>query len=102
MRDLSSASKTEKARACGYVTVSEDGTERVSYSAFYEALAVASGVSVEPERKPRLPYRASVLTTGAILIGARYAEQLGLEPGDKVGIEINGDRILVSPARSPS
>ena len=94
------ASKSEKARACGYVTEAEDGTERLAYASFYEALAVASGVNVEPERKPRLRYQASVLTTGAILIGARYAEQLGLAPGDKVDLNLNPSGILVRPSGS--
>jgi hypothetical protein len=97
VKGMSSASKTEKARACGYYSVAADGSERVCFTAFYEAVAEATGVELAPERKPRLPYEASVLTTGAILIGARYAEQLGLTPGDRVRLEIKETGILVRP-----
>lgn len=91
------ASKSEKARACGYVTIAADGTERLSFTAFYEALAVASGVELEGQRRPQLSYQASVLTNGAILIGPRYVEQLGLTPGDQVSLQIRRGAIAVTP-----
>jgi hypothetical protein len=94
---LGSASKASKAKACGYVILRPDGSERVCFTAFYEALAMASGVQLEQPSRAGLSYQASVLTTGAILIGPRYVEQLGLEPGDKVRLEVDSSKISLAP-----
>jgi hypothetical protein len=97
--ELSAASKSDKARACGYVTTLADNVERICFTAFYEACAMASGVSLEgeaPARRGSLSYRATVLTTGAVLIGPRYVEQIGLKPGDHVGLAISANSITIA------
>jgi hypothetical protein len=103
VREMPGASKSELVRACGYVSAKKDGGERLNFTAYYEALAVAHGAPLPQgdtaASGPRkLSYATTVLTTGAMVIGKRYVEQLGLAPGDEVGIEVAGGRINLVPA----
>ncbi|MFM7514539.1 MAG: AbrB family transcriptional regulator, partial [Cyanobium sp.] len=43
VKELGDASKSELVRACGYVSVKKDGSERLNFTAFYEALLEAKG-----------------------------------------------------------
>ena len=45
VKELGDASKSDIVRACGYVSEKKDGTERLNFTAFYEALLNAKGVS---------------------------------------------------------
>lgn len=47
VKALPDASKSDLARAAGYVSTRTDGSERLNYTAFYEALLEAKGVSFE-------------------------------------------------------
>ncbi len=52
VKDLGEASKSELVRSCGYVSIKADGGERLNFTAFYEALLEAKGVSLgEPSSK---------------------------------------------------
>lgn len=97
VESLSEAANGVKARECGYVRTGTDGKQTIEFSAFYRALAEAAGVKLEAEHRsagrPPLRYKASVLTTGAILVGPRYVEQLGLGPGDRIRLAVSGDSI---------
>ena len=44
--ELGNASKSDLVRACGYVSSKKDGSERLNFTAFYEALLEAKGVSL--------------------------------------------------------
>ena len=43
VKDLGDVSKTDLATACGYVSEKKDGSQRVNFTAFYEALLNAKG-----------------------------------------------------------
>ena len=99
VKAMPGASKSELVRACGYVSTKKDGGERLNFTAYYEALAVAHGAPL-PEAEPsgrKLPYTATVITTGALVVGKRYVEQLGLAPGDEVAIKVARGRISLVP-----
>lgn len=97
VESLGDAPNGVKARECGYIRTGTDGKQTIEFSAFYRALAEAAGVRLEAERRPAgrapLRYEASVLTTGAILVGPRYVEQLGLAPGDRIRLAVSADTI---------
>jgi len=46
VKELGDAPKTELAKGCGYVSAKKDGGERVNFTAFYEALLEAKGVTL--------------------------------------------------------
>ena len=46
VKELGDASKSELVRAAGYLSTKKDGSERLNFTAFYEALLDAKGVSV--------------------------------------------------------
>ena len=46
VKDLGDVSKSDLVRACGYVSNKKDGGERLNFTAFYEALLEAKGVSL--------------------------------------------------------
>ncbi len=100
VKAMPGASKSELVRACGYASQKKDGGERLNFTAYYKALAAAhgapTGAQVPSGRK--LPYTAKVITTGALVVGKRYVEQLGLAPGDEVAIKVARGRISLVPA----
>jgi len=66
-------------------------------------MAVAQGAPLPQEDADgggrKLTYATTVLTTGAILIGKRYVELLGMKPGNKLRILVTQGKIsLVSDA----
>ena len=46
VKELGDVSKSDLVRACGYVSTKKDGGERLNFTAFYEALLEAKGVSL--------------------------------------------------------
>ena len=46
VEELGDVSKSELVRECGYVSTKKDGSERLNFTAFYEALLGAKGVSL--------------------------------------------------------
>ena len=46
VKELGDVSKTELATQCGYVSKKKDGSDRVNFTAFYEALLGAKGVEL--------------------------------------------------------
>ncbi len=46
LRELGGRSKTEMATACGYVSKKKDGSDRVNFTPFYEALLNAKGINL--------------------------------------------------------
>jgi hypothetical protein len=45
LKELGDVTKSDLVRGCGYVSTKQDGTERPNFTAFYEALLEAKGVS---------------------------------------------------------
>ena len=93
------ASKSERCRACGYVTPKKDGGERLNFTAFYGALLDAKGVPTGSDSKKRgrpLSYSTTVLGAGHAVIGSRYIEQIGADPGDQVQIKVDRRRLILT------
>ncbi|NER39610.1 MAG: AbrB family transcriptional regulator [Oscillatoria sp. SIO1A7] len=92
VKELKNLPKEEKAKTCGYYTVTKGGIERVNMMAFLNALIDAEGIELDPPaqgRKGRVPsYRVGVQSNGNLLIGAAYTQQMNLKPGDKLEITI--------------
>lgn len=49
VKELGDASKSDIVRSCGYVSTNKDGTERLHFTSFYEALLEASENSLKAE-----------------------------------------------------
>jgi len=102
VKELGDASKSDLVRSCGYVSTKKDGSERLNFTAFYEALLEAKGVSLgessgsgKPGRS--LSYTAKVQFNGNLLVGKAYTAQLGLQPGDEFEIKLGRKQIKLIP-----
>ncbi|MEY3750185.1 MAG: AbrB family transcriptional regulator [Prochlorococcaceae cyanobacterium] len=102
-----SLSRSELVRACGYVSRSEDGRERLRFTEFYEALLEAKGVNL-PRQAGRLEGRRSaqgrhlsfnthVHFNGNLMVGRAYTEKLHLQPGDQFRIHLDDGEIRLVP-----
>lgn len=94
IKTLNKASRREKARLCGYYSLTGKKKEiRVNLSGFYNAILKAKGASIDPDsakdgrgREPT--YRVSVHQNGQIVIGSTYTQTMGLKPGDEFEIKL--------------
>jgi hypothetical protein len=91
-------------RECGYVSTKKDGGERLNFTAFYEALLEAKGLSFgEGSGKGRgkggrtLSYVATVQFNGNLLVGKAYTTMLDLQPGDEFEIKLGRKQIQLIP-----
>jgi hypothetical protein len=106
VKDLGEASKSDLVRATGYVSTKKDGSERLNFTAFYEALLEARGIHLGPSRGDGVPgrklsYVTHVLFNGNLLIGKAYTAQLGLQPGDPFQIQLGRRQIRLHPLDAP-
>jgi len=94
VKELGDASKSDLVRSCGYVSTKKDGTERLNFTAFYEALLEAKGMNFgtgssggkgRPGRT--LSFATKVQFNGNLMVGKAFTAQLGLEPGDEFEIK---------------
>ena len=85
------APKDQVARETGYAETKKDGTERIQYTAFYEALMEAKGIAFAPAVTARagrqLSYVATVQANGNLILGKGYTALQGAEPGFEFKIE---------------
>lgn len=92
LKEVAHLSKSEKAKACGYVTKTKSGGVRTDLTAFMEAILEAQGFPVDTEKvdgRGRVPtYRITVHANGSMVIGRAYTEMMGLEPGDEFEIKL--------------
>ena len=94
VKELEDLSKEEKAKACGYYTVTKDGGERVNMMKFLNALIEAEGIQLDSGQNGRgrggrsASFRVTVQSNGNLLIGSTYTKQMGLEPGDEFEISL--------------
>jgi hypothetical protein len=86
------APKDQVARETGYAVTKKDGTERIQYTAFYEALMGAKGIAFAPAVTARagrqLSYVATVQANGNLILGKGYTALQGAETGFEFKIEL--------------
>jgi len=104
VKELGDAPKTELAKGCGYVSAKKDGGERVNFTAFYEALLEAKGVTLTTNGSTgvgkggrKLSYTAKVQGNGILLVGKAYTAMLDLEPGAEFDIKLGKKAIRLIP-----
>ena len=104
VKELGDASKSELVRAAGYLSTKKDGSERLNFTAFYEALLEAKGVSVgngigagKGKAGRSLSYIATVQGNGNLLVGKAYTGFLDLKPGDEFEIKLGKKQIRLVP-----
>ena len=102
VKELGDVSKTELATQCGYVSKKKDGSDRVNFTAFYEALLGAKGVELGGNASlgvggRKLSYIAKVQGNGNLLVGKAYTEMLGLDPGAEFEIKLGKKAIRLIP-----
>ena len=107
VKEQGDASKSDLVRSAGYVSTKKDGSERLNFTAFYEALLEAKGVSLgegngngKGKAGRSLSYVATVQGNGNLLVGKAYTAMLDLRPGDEVEIKLGRKQIRLVPAGS--
>ena len=106
VKELGDVSKSDLVRSCGYVSSKKDGSERLNFTAFYEALLGAKGVSLGTDAGGRgtgkggrkLSYTATVQGNGNLLVGKAYTAMLDLQPGDEFEIKLGRKQIKLIPS----
>ena len=108
VKELGDVSKSDLVRACGYVSTKKNGSERLNFTAFYEALLEAKGVNLGDtgvagigKGGRKLSYVATVQGNGNLLIGKAYTALLDLKAGDQFEIKNgkNQKNIRLLPAQ---
>lgn len=106
VKELENLSKEEKAKECGYYTVTKNGVERVNMMKFLNALIDAEGIQLDssPSANGRggrsASYRISVQSNGNLLIGSAYTKQMNLKPGDEFEITLGKKHIRLKQVDS--
>lgn len=111
--------RAEIVRRCGYVSSVDHGSERLNYTAFFEALLEAKGFHLGQARAGAesksgkrisragrtLPYHTKVQFNGNLMVGKAYLDLLDAKPGDHFAIRLGRDSIRLVPldeAQDPS
>ncbi|MEM7725544.1 MAG: AbrB family transcriptional regulator [Cyanobacteria bacterium P01_A01_bin.45] len=99
VKELENLSKEEKAKQCGYYTVTKNGIERVNMMKFLNALIDAEGIQLDSSASANgrggrsASYRISVQSNGNLLIGSAYTKQMNLKAGDEFVITLGKKHI---------
>ena len=99
VKELESVSKEEKAKECGYYTITKNGVERVNMMKFLNALIDAEGIELDSTSNANgrggrsASYKISVQSNRNLLIGSAYTKQMGLKPGDEFEITLGRKHI---------
>ena len=99
VQELGDIPKEDKAKACGYITETKKGQERVNMMKFYNELMKAQGIDLDngDESQGRggrsASYRIGVQSNGNLLIGAAYTKKMQLKPGDEFIITLGRKHI---------
>ena len=93
VKELQHLSRREKAKACGYFTITKQNQTRVNIGEFLNAVIEAKGIALTPEgskdgRGREATYRVSVHKNGQIVIGSTYTQEMGLQSGDEFEIKL--------------
>ena len=104
VKELGDVSKSDLVKACGYVSTKKDGGDRLNFTAFYEALLEAKGVSLATgggagigKGGRKLSYTAKVQGNGNLLVGKAYTAMLDLQVGDEFTIKLGKKAIRLIP-----
>jgi hypothetical protein len=105
VKELGDVSKSDLVRSCGYVSTKKDGSERLNFTAFYEALLGAKGVSLGADSVGKgtgkggrkLSYTTKIQFNGNLLVGKAYTAMLDLKPGDEFEIKLGRKQIKLVP-----
>ena len=101
VKELGDVGKSELVRSCGYASIKPDGSERINFTQFYEALLEAKGVSlaatpesggnnaelaetVAPSEKEISSIDWTVLTHDEIVAKIQEAEEIDSETFEKL------------------
>jgi AbrB-like transcriptional regulator len=99
VKELGDLGKEEKAKKCGYYTVTKNGVERVNMMKFLNALIEANEIQLDGKQANNgrggrsASYRISVQSNGNLLIGSAYTKQMELKPGDEFEISLGRKHI---------
>ena len=99
VKDLGDLTKEEKAKACGYFTITKSGVERINMMRFLNALIDAEGIELDSRQSKNgrggrsASYRITVQSNGNLLIGSAYTKQMDLQPGDEFEITLGRKHI---------
>lgn len=102
VEELEHLSKEEKAKTCGYYTVTKQGVTRVNMMKFLNALIEAKGIQIDSTQSSNgrggrsASYRITVQSNGNLLIGSAYTKQMGLKPGDEFEITLGRKHIRLT------
>jgi AbrB-like transcriptional regulator len=106
VKELENLSKEDKAKKCGYYTVTKNGIERVNMMKFLNALIDAEGIQLDTTSGANgrggrsASYRISVQSNGNLLIGSAYTKQMNLKPGDEFVISLGKKHIRLRQLES--
>jgi hypothetical protein len=81
------------------MSTKKDGTERLNFTAFYEALLVAKGLSFGDSGKGRgmagrkLSYTTRIQFNGNLLVGKAYTGLLDLTPSNEFEVKLDKKQI---------
>lgn len=108
VNELGDVYKSELVRECGYVSTKKDGSERLNFTAFYEALLNAKGVNLGTDSAGRstckggrkLSFTTKIQFNGNLLVGKAHTAMLDLKPSDEFGIKLGRKQIKLIPLGS--
>lgn len=105
VKEMGDASKSDIVRACGYVSTKKNDSERLNFTAFYEALLNAKGVDFGANPKVgkggrKLSFTTKVQFNGNLMVGKAYTALLDLKPGDDFEIKLGRKQIRLIPLGS--
>ncbi|MGB3668921.1 MAG: AbrB family transcriptional regulator [Phormidesmis sp.] len=99
VKELEHLSREEKAKTCGYYTVTKNGVTRFNMMKFLNALIEADGIQIDSTQTGNgrggrsASYRITVQSNGNLLIGSAYTKQMNLQPGDEFEISLGRKHI---------
>ena len=103
-KEVEGLSVEEQCRACGYVSIKQNGDQRLNYTAYYKALLEAKGMRIGGANVSgigkggrKLSYIAKVQGNGNLLIGKAYTALLDLKAGDEFEIKLGKKQIRLLP-----
>jgi hypothetical protein len=102
VKEMGDVNKSDLVRACGYVSTKKDGSERLNFTAFYEALLNAKGMDIGASSKGgkagrKLSFNTKVQFNGNLMVGKAYTALLDLKPGDEFEIKLGRKQIRLVP-----
>jgi hypothetical protein len=108
VKELEHYSKEEKAKECGYYTITKNDVVRVNMMKFYNALLEAKEIEIDGKQSGNgrggrsASYRISVQANGNLLIGTAYTKQMELKPGDEFEISLGRKHIRLKQVDAES